>query len=372
MRVCVGTYERVVLGLEKALSGDKLVPFFAAEDHSARPTAIAANCSGKLLVAGFADDLLRVYSLDALKEIGLLDKHSGTPTEIKFVHGDNLMLCVAEDGALSVWRVADWECLAICTSSNKKKRQKRNIKQNNKEFEVEGEEEEEEESNDDVPEEKGKQEIVEKGDPLLSLAVHFSEKLALSINKKGFLVVWDLVNYSCVKSVKLEFPTNNGIIAWTNSSDHYVIPSGESLKVYDINSKLVSTIDNQSKVLCITNTRYLGNDIDQLNDCIFTGAEDGVLRIWNVRSSELLFQSEPSKSRIRGLDSNYDGENVHIATGSSNGEIKVYKISTSPQFLVELITNHTSSGLRVTCMSLILKGLKKKNKKKNKRALGSV
>jgi WD40 repeat protein len=144
MRVCAGTYERVVLGLEKSQSGDKLVPFFAAEDHSARPTVIAANCSGKILVAGFADDLLRVYSMDALKEIGLLDKHSGTPTGISFMHGDNLMLCVAEDGALSVWRVADWECLAVCPSQNKKKRAQRNQqkKQNKKDFEVEGDEEE--------------------------------------------------------------------------------------------------------------------------------------------------------------------------------------------------------------------------------------
>jgi protein MAK11 len=359
MRICAGTYERMVLGLDSNMK-----PFFAAEDCAAKPNAIVTNLSGKTIAAGFADDLIRVYNLDLKKEIGMLDKHRGTPNALAFLNNDNVMLSVADDGALVVWRVADWECLAVSTPSKHKATSR---KKNKKEFEVDGEDESED---DDSEEETVQNEEIKKGgDPLLSLAVHPSEKLALSVNKKNMLIVWDLVKYSCAKIVQLDFATNNGIMSWTSDGNYYAIPSGTHLKVYDINSKLVKTLDNSSKVLCIKNAGVYASDIELLSNCLFTGAEDGKLRIWNVKDGNLLFESEASQSRIRALDTQSDSEYVYAVIGTTKGEIKLFRLSYSDPHSCSMVSEYNSSEMRITCISLAIDGIKKKkNNKKRKNA----
>jgi len=83
---------------------------FSYEPHGGTLTALGAT--GKLLVSGSADELLKVYDTRRMVEVGTLMLHEGTVTAIDF-YGDTHMLSGSEDGGVCIWDVRTWDNLKV-------------------------------------------------------------------------------------------------------------------------------------------------------------------------------------------------------------------------------------------------------------------
>jgi protein MAK11 len=349
IKLAVGTYERLVFGLELDSQDGLLRPFFTSEDNTAFAKCLKSNPSGKILAAGFGDDLIKLYSMDQLKEIGVLDKHRGAITAFQFLDGGNVMLAASEDGLVSVWRVADWNCLGELRTDNGKNKKGSKKKKPMQEQDSNAAEE------DLMAESFG---AVVDANGILGISVHPSEKLALSVTKKSELAVWDLVDFKCARKAKLNFPVNNGVLTFlSGEGSYYVIGSNLHLMVFSVDSKLISKLDNSSKVLAVC--AVPGN-----SDLVLTAGEDGVLRLWNVKTGELECETEASSSRVRNIDvvQSNDGS-LLLVSGDSNGLICIYRLSVSAKedghqcFESQMIATHTCK-MRITSLAFVTRSRK--------------
>eukprot|EP00516_Mucochytrium_quahogii_P003923 CAMPEP_0203755306 /NCGR_PEP_ID=MMETSP0098-20131031/8770_1 /ASSEMBLY_ACC=CAM_ASM_000208 /TAXON_ID=96639 /ORGANISM=" , Strain NY0313808BC1" /LENGTH=364 /DNA_ID=CAMNT_0050646707 /DNA_START=9 /DNA_END=1100 /DNA_ORIENTATION=+ len=175
MKVVVGCYDGTLHGWDTDSKVDKSADseadklnamqlVFAYEAHFSCTTTVAASrnwlkynvaknarngASNTFLASGGSDEIIKVYDLGKLKEIGELVEHTDSILCLAFV-GNKFLLSGGRDGKLCVWRCKDWNL---------------------------------------VSELKG-----HKAGPVTSLAVHPTGKIALSTSKDNSIRMWNLEN----------------------------------------------------------------------------------------------------------------------------------------------------------------------------------
>lgn len=345
IQIVVGTYEHAVFGLEMQ-SKDLLMPYFANEHITGMPKCVKSNRSGRVLVCGFDDDLIRVYNLDLLIEVGVLDRHRGTITGLEFIQNDNVVLSSSEDGTVGIWRVADWNFLGELKLSEEVSKRK---------------------SEEDIAA------SIANKHGMMSIAVHPSEKLALSITRNDSMVVWDLIQVKCVSISPLKYKTNNGLIRWVGSSK-YVIPSQTFLNVYDLQGKLLEKLNNNSKILSVVS--LVKDEDSRLH--IATGSEDGRIRVWDLTKMKCVFESEEhqfesgeaeNSRRVRMLDVFWkkSGDMI-ICMANTSGLVQVSEFlwdNESEKYEQKVLAEYHSK-MRITCMDIITHERNKRKRNKNK------
>ena len=117
-RIFLGSYERLVFGLEATLKAKddvelalkyRIKPLFILPAHLSSVRSLSTSPSGSLLASGSTDETIHIYDLQKLVDLGPLWHHSGTITSMEF-HGRHF-LSSGEDGSLNIYRTKDFELL---------------------------------------------------------------------------------------------------------------------------------------------------------------------------------------------------------------------------------------------------------------------
>lgn len=176
-KIVAGSYEKLLYGLEGSFTEEKisLKPIFMFPAHVSAVKAIATSPSGgRWLATGSSDEIIKIWDLRKLKELGGLMQHEGMiiyfatifilslvlPGSITYLDFPtrSYLVSASEDGTICLFRTRDWVLL-------------RTLKGH-----------------------KGR---------VNNFAIHPSGKLALSVGKDRALRMWDLIRGKGSASTKL-------------------------------------------------------------------------------------------------------------------------------------------------------------------------
>ncbi|XP_021569597.1 p21-activated protein kinase-interacting protein 1 [Carlito syrichta] len=303
MELVAGCYEQVLFGFtvhrEPEASGDheKWTPVadFTHHAHTASLSAVAVN--SRFVVTGSKDETIHIYDMKKKIEHGALVHHSGTITCLKF-HGNRHLVSGAEDGLICVWDAKKWECL-------------KSIK-------------------------------AHKGQ-VTFLSIHPSGKLALSVGTDKTLRTWNLVEgrSAFIKNIK----QNAHIVEWSPRGEKYVVIILNKIDIYQLDTASISgTITNEKRISSI---KFLSESV------LAVAGDEEVVRFFDCDSLVCLCEFKTHENRVKDMFSFEIPEHQVIATASSDGFIKMWRVKQDkkvpPSLLCEVNTN-----ARLTCLGVWL------------------
>lgn len=290
----VGTYEGFVLGYsirtEDAVM--KLKQTFATHSHTASVRCMSIG--GKFLASGGTDDKVVVIDMKTRKEHTVLMNHDGTINTVAFTNGGTHLLTGSDDGSIIVTRTGNWQIEKIWKKAHG-------------------------------------------GQPITAIAVHPSDKLALSVGGDKTLRTWNLIKGRPAFTINLAskgvlLPTE---IKFSPGGDRFSLVSQQSVDVWTISKagveKRITCTSKPTSVQWLTDER------------IYVGLENGNIITLTVSDNQALTY-KAHKQRVKSL--HYENEMLYSA--SSSGELKVWSVDDSK--LDELCSCNASC--RITCVTL--------------------
>lgn len=175
------------------------------------------------------------------------------------------------------------------------------------------------------------------GRPVTAIAVHPSDKLALSVGGDKTLRTWNLIKGRPAFTINL---ASKGVILPTEikfspGGDRFSLVSQQTIDVWTISKagveKRITCNSKPTSVQWLTDER------------LFVGLENGNVITLTVSDTEALTY-KAHKQRVKSL--HYENEMLYSA--SSTGELKVWSVEDSK--LVELCS--CNAACRVTCVTL--------------------
>lgn len=326
IQVAIGSYENALLGLEtcdaenveldKSSIGETMKIIFSCDDFTSKLRALAVNSSGKNLVAGTSDDMIKLFNVEKRSPMGVLDAHSGGITSIVFQSAE-VLFTSSEDGTVAIFRTSDWNCIGRLSLKKSKH-----------------------------------------PSPVLSFTAHPSAPVALSVLKNSKLIIWDLTEFRALSSVKLPFSVVSGLVCWL-SGQLFAIIEGNIIHVFDKDVKAVLELESPSKILSACRVS---------EGILVTGCEDGSIRMWKINQEKqvgsLVGTWEGHQARIRALDvRNVDKDRTIIASGSTDGMVVIWEVQSD---LDLKCIGAYSSGLRITCIGILNPAFKATGSRKRK------
>ncbi|KAJ2944261.1 hypothetical protein O0L34_g18244 [Tuta absoluta] len=290
----VGTYEGFLLGYSVYQEdvGPKLRQTFATHSHTASVRCLSA--AGKFLASGGTDDKVVVIDLKTRKEHTVLMNHDGTINAVAFTNSGTHLLTGSDDGSIIVTRTGNWQIEKIWKKAHG-------------------------------------------GQPVTAIAVHPTDKLALSIGGDKTLRTWNLIKGRPAFTINLAskgvtMPTE---IMFSPGGDRFSLVSQQNIDVWTISKagveKRVTCNSKPSSVQWIDDER------------IFVGLENGNIITLTVSDTQAL--TYPAhKQRVKCL--HY--ENKMLYSASSSGELKVWSVEESKLSAI----CSANAACRVTCVTL--------------------
>ncbi|XP_013171963.1 PREDICTED: p21-activated protein kinase-interacting protein 1-like [Papilio xuthus] len=290
----IGTYEGFLLGysLRSEDNVTRLKQTFATHSHTASVRCVAI--AGKFLASGGTDDKVVVIDLKTRKEHTVLMNHDGTINAVAFTNGGTHLLTGSDDGSIIVTRTGNWQIEKVWKKAHG-------------------------------------------GEPVTAIAVHPSDKLALSIGGDKTLRTWNLVKGRPAFTINLSskgltLPTE---IKFSPGGDRFSLLSLQTLDVWTISKAGI-----EKRISCNSKP----TSVQWINDeRIFVGLENGNIITLNVADSKALTY-QGHKQRVKCL---YYENNI-LYSASSSGEMKAWTVK--DEKLQEICTNNASC--RVTCITL--------------------
>lgn len=293
-----GTYEGFLLGYlvhSNSLSNvHKLEQSFAIHSHTSSVRCM--DISAKFLASGGTDDKIVIIDLKTRKEHTVLMHHNGTVNTVAFTHNGSHLLTGSSDGSLSILRVGSWQ----------------------------------------VEKKWGK---AHNGSPVTAIAIHPSNKLALSIGEDKSLRTWNLVKGRPAFTVNLASKNVNLAhdIKWAPAGDRFAIIAQQTIDIWTIQKAgMEKRITCNSKPTCVTWIT---------DEQIGVGLENGNILIITVTDTK----ANTYKGHGQRVKCILFRDNV-LYTASSSGEVKQWTWANNN--LTEKCA--FSSGCRITCLSLNL------------------
>ncbi|XP_039755380.1 p21-activated protein kinase-interacting protein 1-like [Pararge aegeria] len=291
----VGTYEGFLLGYSLRSDDEsetKLKQTFATHSHTGSVRCISV--AGKFLASGGTDDKVVVIDLKTRKEHTVLMNHDGTINSVAFTHGGTHLLTGSDDGSIIVTRTGNWQVEKIWKKAHS-------------------------------------------GQSVTAIAVHQSDKLALSIGGDKTLRTWNLIKGRPAFTINLSskgvnLPTE---VKFSPGGDRFSLVSLQNVDVWTISKAgLEKRLTCNSKP---TTVQWIDDDK------MFVGLETG--NIINFKVSETKAETyNAHKQRVKSL--HY--ENSTLYSASSSGELKAWSLSENA--LKEICS--LNAACRVTCVSL--------------------
>ena len=230
-----GGYERLLYGLQCSPSPNqstlKTTLQFVYPSHISCIKALATT--GRYLVSGSTDELIKIYDLKTRSEVGTLMSHDGTITSLKFWTDQNTekgghLVSSAEDGKICVYRLKDWELLKT---------------------------------------------LIGHKTAVKDIDVHPSGKILLSIAKGKILFCWDLMTGKKAYSLKLQSEAEK--VKWTRSG--FLVLNQQSLDFWNMaTSKITLSIHQSQRINAFVVLTLAGQE------CVITGGEDKKLYVYLI------------------------------------------------------------------------------------------
>jgi len=332
--VMVGSYEKLLYGLEGTLSFDEgepsklnatLKPIFIFPAHVSCVKSVAASPSGgKWLATGSTDEIVKVWDLRRRKEIGGLIQHEGSITHLSFPTRSHLV-SASEDGTICIFRARDWVLL-------------RTLKGH-----------------------KGR---------INSVAIHPSGKVGLSVGKDNALRMWDLMRGKGSASTKLG--KEGELVRWSLKGDHFVIQSGKTLDIYSTDMTLLKTITHSSRV---HDLRFCKCEGDGDKEFLLVAGEDKKVVIYDMAGGDdislpVVGTLVGHQNRVKAVEiitvalpssasSTPKSSTTLACTISSDGWVRIFDLgpiltSSKLDTAVELqaIGEYDTKGSRLTCLAV--------------------
>ncbi|XP_047993615.1 p21-activated protein kinase-interacting protein 1-like [Leguminivora glycinivorella] len=292
--IVVGTYEGFLLGYSLSYEDErsKIKQTFATHSHTASVRCV--SIAGKFLASGGTDDKVVVIDMKSRKEHTVLMNHDGTVNTCAFTHKGTHLLTGSDDGSIIVTRTGNWQIEKIWKKAHQ-------------------------------------------GFPITDIAVHPSDKLALSIGGDKTLRTWNLVKGRPAFTINLSskgvtLPTE---IKFSPAGDRFSLIHEQNVDVWTISK---AGIEKQIK--CTTKPTSVQWVSDEQ---MYVGLDSGNIISFTVSDTQAQTY-KAHKQRVKCLHYN----NNILYSLSSSGEIKVWSESDSK--LSEL--SSYNAACRVTCVTL--------------------
>ncbi|KAG2036640.1 WD40-repeat-containing domain protein [Suillus americanus] len=331
-KIVAGSYERLLYGLDGSVSLNEtndsykfeLRPTFIFPAHVSCIKAVAASPNGgKWLATGSADEVIKVWDLRRKKEIGGLLHHEGSITQLHFPSRSHL-LSASEDGTLCLFHARDWVVL-------------RTLKGH-----------------------KGR---------VNSVAVHPSNKVALSVGKDNTLRMWDLMRGKGSASTKLG--KEGEVVRWSTTGSSFVVQSQNTIDVFTVDMVLRHTITHPSRI----HTVRFSNRVNGSGELLLVGAEDKKLSIYDIPDDPenlptVIAEMTGHSNRVKEIEilplalprskANAPTSTIILCTVSSDGKIHVYDLASLPAdqktgsevLQISPVAEYDTKGTRLTCVTI--------------------
>ncbi|KAM3928869.1 p21-activated protein kinase-interacting protein 1 [Leptodactylus fuscus] len=299
--VC-GCYEQILFGYRVIPDGEKWTATadFTNHSHTASLCAVAVN--NRFVATGSKDETIQIYDMKKKVEHGALLHHNGSITCLEFF-GNTHLLSGAEDGLMCVWNTKKWECQQTFKAH--------------------------------------------KGH-VLSISIHPSGKLALSVGTDKTLRTWNLVEgrSAFIKNIK----QNAHIVQWSPSGEKYIVVIHDKMDVYKLETaSVIGTIKNPKR---ISSVRFITDTI------LVVAGDDDLIRVYDSESQKCLCEFKAHETRVKSLHSfEYKGSHI-IVSSSSDGYAKIWRLNLNKVNTAPTLLSEVSTSARLTCLSVWLPEVK--------------
>ncbi|XP_062617383.1 p21-activated protein kinase-interacting protein 1-like [Saccostrea cucullata] len=302
LEVVVGTYEEILLGFRVVVVGKdfQLEPSFTDHSHSGCIKHLAVSRKG-ILASGGTDETIQLFNLKKRSQLGSLGHHSGSLTWLQFFNNTHLF-SASEDGTLCIWKTYTWECLKTLRGH--------------------------------------------KG-PVLSLSVHPSGKLALTVGQDKTLRTWNLITGKSAYITNIKRAAD--IVCWSPSGHFYAVVFANKVDVYKLET---------GSVCSSWTTEHRVNSLAFVNDnVVLYGGEGGVVSFYDINNNTELASVSADVNRIRGIcavkSDPAEEDKYYVFTASSDGFIKMFSLTTKEEKVnMKLLASH-NAGFRLTCITVM-------------------
>lgn len=300
VEIVVGSYEQVLFGYSLSSSEDeaKLKLSFTDKSHCASVRALAVS-SNRLLASGSADETIQLFNLKTRQEAGTLMKHSGTITAIEF--HDEFMLSSDDVGTICIWKILgkSFECLKTMTGHR---------------------------------------------GSVLSLAVHPTGKLLLSVGQDRTIRTWNLVTAKRAYTTSTPAPVD--IVKWTPGGDKYVLCYNGKLDVCSVsNAATIHSIKLPGKA----------HSVDFISDnVIAAGCEGGKVCFLDLESGQSIHEFKVNANRIKCISVKQVESNKNLlALITNDGIIELHLVEQNKSEVTNTLVVATKTVLRPVCMEMV-------------------
>lgn len=296
MELLCGCYEQILFGYRVTPEGEQWTATadFTNHSHTASLSVLAVN--KRFVATGSKDETIQIYDMKKKVEHGALLHHNGSITCLEFF-GNTHLVSGAEDGLMCVWNTKKWECQQTFKAH--------------------------------------------KGH-VLSLSIHPSGKLALSVGTDKTLRTWNLVEgrSAFIKNIK----QNAHIVKWSPSGEKYAVVIHDKVDVYKLETaSVIGTVKNPERISAI---RFITNTL------LAVAGDDELIRLYDPDSQKCLCEFKAHETRVKSLHS-FEYKEFHVlVSSSSDGYVKMWKLDLNEVDTAPLLLSEVSTSARLTCLSV--------------------
>lgn len=317
-RICIGSYEHVLYGVDATLSYDShgvlkvtFNPVYMFEAHTAQIKACAIG--GRYLASGGVDEVLKLYDLKKRKDLGSLLSHDGSITAIKFPPADaspSHMLSSDENNRIIIWRVKDWTPQIQLTTRH---------------------------------------------GTVNDLSIHPSGKICLSVGTDRNVRLWNLVTGKKAAAHKLgrEEPLK---VQWNHDGSRYAILFDSRIGIYDMSATLQHQFDVPSRNRFHAMTWF--TQPGSMQEFLLATLESGTIQIFDTTTTfDLVETLTGHQRRVKAIATHLvvpKGRNEPILTvlsGSTDGDVKMWSPASKSGKWAEIGSWNCGEG-RITCLAV--------------------
>ena len=311
--VIAGSYDGYIYGLSALIetspqseSGEfeykaTLVQQFIERAHSSHVKVL--SCRWPHLATAGDDDVINLYNLETLREVGSLHQHLTKIQHLQFLPSSHL-LSLSEDGQLVIWRTRDWRPIRTLS-------------------------------------------LCEKGKSFTHFSIHPSHKVLFAVSPTDSIIsMCDLRTARCAFTMKLaDKPL---AIECSPTGEHYILVHTCTVSLYSVQSPTAKFSVQLREEAEINSVLFLSGEL------IALGGEMECVKLVTLRADtgDKVGEAEfvAHEDRVKSLKGNLP----FLFSSSSDGIVKVWNVQCGNDGIVSKLSliGEINLAARLTCLSV--------------------